>query len=594
MTVEIINFQKAVEKAFKGAWQLPNFQRDLKWKVKQNILLFDSLRTNYPVGTFLSAEEGSLKSFRPFKFSIEEKKQDKVDRLLLDGQQRLTAGIQLFYSDKNAKSQKTFYFIDLNKLEQLLEDYKANTKHFDISDDEHIEEFGEELDADSGYLIHRSNVKNPNHLFLKKGFVCTALLRKNNESSWDTHKTEYLSKYPDKKRLIEIFTILFRGKDFDPQVPNIVVDSKDPKVLTRIFSTLNNTGTSLTPFEITVSEMYGQGVDLREEIDAQKNGKLFYQKIDKDSCMILQMCLLLSGTKVSHKKTNLPKTMTRVIWDNNKTAAIESIEKMAKFLSEHMGLGLELNANYIPYDTALLPLAHLFSNYDQTELDSKTTTIFHKIVKMYFVTSALKLHYTEGATAKQSSDKDTLIEAVNKKDTALVKNIFNDKSFSGLEGVTLSGAKGRVLLCIQNAENLKDVLTGENVTLSKNHEIHHIFPKKMFKDWKTSNISQNHIANLMITDPDTNNDFSGSDPREHVKMAASKNGNFKACYNSHFINEKALEILEKDNKTLEDYYRFINLRSQDLIRHIENVYEVQMSAVLNNEEAEIDPEEAAD
>ena len=213
---------------------------------------------------------------------------------------------------------------------------------------------------------------------------------------------------------------------------------------------------------------------------------------------------------------------------------------------------------------------------------------------MYFVTSALKLHYTEGATSKQTSDKDALVEAINTTNIDLVKNIFNDKPFSGLEGVTLSGAKGKVVLCIQSAENLKDILTNDAISLSEKHEIHHIFPKKLFQTWKNPRISPDNIANLMITAPDTNSEFSGADPREQVKIAESKNGNFEACYNSHFINNEALKILKKDKKTVDDYYEFIELRSKFLIDHIEKVYEVKMSSITSSDDSEMDPDEAAD
>ena len=68
MAPVIIPYLESIKLAYEGVWQLPQFQRDVKWKQKQIRLLFDSLRNDYPIGTFLSAEKNAISNIRPFRY----------------------------------------------------------------------------------------------------------------------------------------------------------------------------------------------------------------------------------------------------------------------------------------------------------------------------------------------------------------------------------------------------------------------------------------------------------------------------------------------------------------------------------------------
>lgn len=587
--VHTVSYLEVLEKAYTGSWQLPEFQRELKWKVKQNILLFDSLRNRFPIGTFLTAKEGAISHVKPIVYSDVTQ---KPELLVLDGQQRITAGIQLFYANYNSGNQKTFYFIDLNKIEALLNIYQKSDSTFDLNNDDHIKFYGENhLEADDGYLVARQNVKDPNLLF-KKGLVFTNLIRRDNNRDFDTYSTDFKNKSPTNKRLIEILDVLFRGKvDFNPKIPNIIVDSKDPKILTRIFSTLNNSGTSLTPFEITVSEMFGVGVNLIDELQAYTSKSIFLKNIDKDKTLMLQSCLMLAGS--DHKKTSLPKNLNKDIWNNNKDNAFKAVEDMAEFLTTDMGLGLDASPAYIPYDTALLPLVYIFNKYDVKSMNATLRGIFTNIIRFYVVATALKTRFTEGAYSKQSTDKEKIAEAIDKNDYTILDNSF-DKNFSGLNEVTNSGAKGKIILCIQNANGLKDPLTNSNISLSVKHEIHHIFPKEMLKRWGENKVnSVNHISNLMITSPSTNSVFSNQDPMGQVDRCKLSNGNYLANFETHFICEKCIEIMIRKGKGQSDYNEFIETRNKNIYEHIERTYKIKRAEEINEDDDQIDSDEAA-
>ena len=568
--------------------------------MRQNILLFDSLRCEYPIGTFLTSTKGSIESIRPLTYASENISPDDVDYLLLDGQQRITAGLQLFYADKkeNKKIQKTFYFIDLSRLRAIVKEFEES-KNIKISPESKndIEALSEEIDGESGYLVARSNIKEPELQFIRKRLVFSSLLRKENFQKLHFKIEEYREKYPEDERLIEIFLKLFvSSNDYDQSIPVISIESKDPRIMTRIFSTLNNTGTSLTPFEITVSEMFGQDVNLREDIQKLSNGNIFYPRIDKDNNLVLQTCILLSEAKISHKKTDLPKSLSREIWNTYKEDAFSCIEILGKFLTEELGAGVDTSSDYIPYDTAILPLICLINKYNPYDLDNKTKKILTDVIRYYFVGSALKLRFTEGATSKQIIDKLNLLKSVEEKTPEAILKELGDKIFTGLGDVTKSGAKGRITLCVQSANELKDPLSGSSISLSKKHELHHIFPKSYVEDTlgvtvKDLDISIDNICNLMIVEPDTNLKFSKLDPASQLEMAGKSNGDYEESYRRHFIDEACIKILRKSKKSVQDYYDFIKARSKVIESHIAKRYKVQSMAIKGDD---IDSDEDAD
>jgi uncharacterized protein with ParB-like and HNH nuclease domain len=584
-----IQFQSALKKAYTCKWQLPKFQRPVKWKRKQNMLLFDSLRCEYPIGTFLTAKQGAINSKKPLKFTDKSKGSTEPESLLLDGQQRITAGLQLFYADNNLEDQSTFYFIDLIKLEEIVEKYKIRNPHFKEDCLSDIDKLGEDLDIEDGYL-KPAIVKDPYSCLIKKGLVFTALLRHENKRKLIEDLLVYEKADESKKAIVLIFNRLF-DKTYDPIIPNIVIESKQPRILTRIFSTLNNTGTSLTPFEITVSEMFGKGVDIQEDISKLSSNSRYYDSVDRDRNLILQASLLISGqSDVGHKKTDLPKNLNADIWNKNKNESIKSIEALGQFLDELMKTGItRKNNSYIPYDTALLPLVYLFSRFNSNSHRKKAT--LHKIAKFYFIYTALSLRFTEGAAGKQSIDKSLLVDCVKSDSFSPYINGIKER-FSGLdEKVTKSGAKGKAVLIVQSANGLKDPLSMNPIDLSRDHELHHIFPKDFLKKIagrKELSISEDHICNLMITEPNTNNKFRNQDPKDQIEISSKDKINI---YSRHFIDEEALEILQRKDKGVQDYYDFIKRRSESIIQHLKSEYEINCTGENTDE---IDSDEDAD
>src|SRR6185312_3444819 len=112
MAATVEPYLSLVAKAYDGRLKLPAFQRDWKWRTGQVILLFDSLRLGYPIGGFLHIKQNGNVELSPRGFvgALDEADARTPDFLVLDGQQRITAGLELFYGRGDRH-----YFLDLKK-----------------------------------------------------------------------------------------------------------------------------------------------------------------------------------------------------------------------------------------------------------------------------------------------------------------------------------------------------------------------------------------------------------------------------------------------------------------------------------------------
>jgi uncharacterized protein with ParB-like and HNH nuclease domain len=116
MAASVEPYLSIVARAFDGRIKLPAFQREWKWKTSQVILLFDSLRQGFPVGGFLFIKESPPIDLAPRALRGASPSADKAnpEHLVLDGQQRITAGLELFHENGGIH-----YFLDLNKIWEM-------------------------------------------------------------------------------------------------------------------------------------------------------------------------------------------------------------------------------------------------------------------------------------------------------------------------------------------------------------------------------------------------------------------------------------------------------------------------------------------
>ncbi|UUR07599.1 GmrSD restriction endonuclease domain-containing protein [Sphingomonas glaciei] len=564
MSGTVDSYVNLVEQAYRGHLKLPAFQRDFKWNRKQVVLLFDSIRQGYPLNGMIQIE-GNHEEFEPRDFfgSGPEAASQAPKRLVLDGQQRLTAGIHLFFN--NPGELKSQYFVDLNKLEKNIHDCKI-----DIENDDHVRLYLADLDVDSGYLVARSSAKDPYALLNKSDLLFTPLLISGRAKDRSTYFESYLSHKPSRKNLIrnviESHFIVSGG----PSIPLITIESTFKiEAISRIFATLNSTGKVLTPFELVVAVLFRQ-VDLRKGIASGKQGKIYYPQMDSTGEIALQTAVLFAGE--SPKKSTLPKTLTAEIWTKHSKEAFTWLDVTGKFLSDRLGMALDITASLIPYDSIFAPMAKVMKEIDYPSISGKELASVNAKLSKWVVGAALDQRYQEGVHGKQKDDADDVL--------AWIKNDHAEPDWLALVRVppltlaTPMGARGLMIRALFNRSNLEDPVNQKPINLgTPTAHLHHVFPTKYVSKltgWDEKNDKANLLLNTMQLDAETNTTFLNDDPALQVQAAEEANPKtFSQSYAAQGIDSSGLALMRKAHKTKNDFINFIKIRETVIEKMLE-------------------------
>jgi hypothetical protein len=592
-TVGAGKYLDLVRQAMEGKLKLPAFQREWKWKRKQVVELFDSLRNQYPIGSFLTAKAGGDLNLSPraFAFTNAEAEKAPTEQVVLDGQQRITAGIQLFYA--NSLDQGTHYFLDIVKLEKMFQTYateKGELVATLLQNDDAIRRFIKQIDTDDTYLkaIHRVN--DPHARLNSHHLLFTQLLLSDRDKSLETYLDSYFIKYPDKKPFIRnVVKPHFQISD-SPLVPFILIEDTDVEGLSRIFATLNTSGKLLTPFELVVAILFPQGVDLRVEIStAKKLHPTHYPNMDPTGEIALQTCVLLENG--DPKKSLLPKTLTKEIWIKNKGKAFDVLDRVGEFLKTQLGMPLADTRSYTPYDSVFGPLAFVWSKLDIDSLDqSSRKKAFDRLLR-YVVAASLVQRYQEGVHNKQKADGSALVAWIGADDDEKAPAWIKEATIPSLKRVTPAGALGKTILCLINRNSPKDPITNEPVPLGGSlGEDHHIFPTKFVPNlagWDKSTMSPDIVLNIMRVAKETNAEFLDVDPRQQMLKAQEVNGvKLEQLLSFQAIPNACLQLLFKINKSAVDFNEFVRLREAEVQKVIKDEFKFPITTT-EIEEADI-------
>lgn len=190
MKAQQSQFKSLVDDAYLGKLRLPEFQRDWKWTRPKVLQLFDSVRKEYPIGGFLTLEASDILNLSPRLFEGVNTGNSEIDSYVLDGQQRITAGLMLYYG-----TGRSHYFLDLGALWNM-----ASDKNLDYDNREALKEFADDLDEEDKYIKGRRQSSNPENL-LNSNLLWTPSLA--SEFEFSNAKERYLRKYPDRVKFIE-------------------------------------------------------------------------------------------------------------------------------------------------------------------------------------------------------------------------------------------------------------------------------------------------------------------------------------------------------------------------------------------------------
>lgn len=573
MTSSARSFRDLVTDAHDGKLKLPAFQRGWRWRTDKVIKLFDSLRQGYPIGALLFLKgENELLAPRTFEGACVQAPDKDADFLVLDGQQRLTAGIHLLY----ATGPRQYYI----HLDRLLELCNAKQINFEIKDE--VIKFVHDLDETDGYLIARQRTNDPRSLLVKRHLLCTSILADATELSLAI--LGYLQAYPERTNFAYRLVVPFFSLAKTDTVPVIEIESATQiESISRIFTTLNTTGQMLTPFELVVSILYPKDIDLSQEIkDFRERGR-YYENMDSTGEILLQTVAMLGGKEP--KKANLPKTMSAELYTTHKESAYNALEALGRFLTDNLGAALDSKGvDMVPYDAVYAPMALALKEINRRNLKGLEKTNAEKKLARWYVGSALSQRYQEGVHNKQVRDYEDFKLWLD--DDLSSPSWITEVSIPRLLRHSPNGAIGKLIRGFINSRSPKDPVSSNGIGFRSGAfqtEKHHIFPKKYLptiSGWNKGD-QGDVILNLMFLESETNRRWINGNPSDHIREAGKSQNDVIVAenYRLQFIESSAFDVLKRPTKSKADFDEFIILREKSVQDYIAASFNFTMSGV---------------
>jgi len=567
-----------------GKVQLPDFQRGWVWDDSHIRSLLVSIARSFPVGAIMLLETGGDIRFqtRPVENVDFDGEMPEPERLILDGQQRLTSLTQVLmldipvntYSDKG-KELKKFYYIDIKA---ALESDSLEDAFISIDEDKKQKtNFGRDVTLDLS-----TTELECKQLY----FPCNQIL---NSDDWETNLYKYSQ---------ENFGtyMAFRSKVLDAfrtyQLPIIALNKKTTKeAVCLVFEKVNTGGVSLSVFELITATYAADGFNLRDDWFGselrQKEGRLARLKSEPilgkiESTDFLQAITLLNTYEKHQQDIHAGKTGKSIAAVSAKRVAVLALtlDKYNKW-ADKVEEGFMLAAKFLrkecfysnkdlPYRTQLAPLSGILAIIGNRWLEPK---IYQKISK-WFWCGVLGELYSGAVETRMANDLEEClkwIECDDEEPRTVFESSFQPERLETLRSRNSAAYKGINVLVLRNgAEDFFWKAKVQDLDLEEVAiDIHHIFPKAWCEKEGIMPKVYDSIINKTPISYKANRMIGGSAPSEYLKklqkhqQVGLNDEEMNRLLNSHFITSGPMRA--------DDFESFFSRRKQSLLVLIEGV-----------------------
>jgi hypothetical protein len=558
-----------------GRSRLPEFQRGWVWPDRNIASLLASVSLGYPVGTVMMLRTGGETKFKQRPVEGAETSVTKpADRLILDGQQRLTSLFQALVLgepintvDVRKKRTVGYFYIDIAA---------ALDPHADR------EEAIRFLPADRQVRNFRSEViedySTPSHEYDAGMFPLHMVFEPDDWSMGYQEHWDY-----DKDR-IKTWNLFYKEvvKRFDTyQVPVIELGATTPKqAVCQVFEKVNTGGVTLTVFELLTATFAADDFSLRpdwEERKSQWKGEAFRIIHDVQNTDYLQAVTLLSTlsrreafVKANGEDERAPRVgckrsdILNLELEDYKAFApkiVDGLKAAARFLHEQY----LYDTKFLPYGSQLIPLAAILAVAGK---EADTSVARARLARWYWcgVFGELYGGTTETRFARDVPEVLDWIRGGDVEPRTVQEAQFNPGRLRTLRTRGSAAYKGVYALLMK--EGAEDWRTGAPCTVQHYFEeavdIHHIFPRA----WATSQGIKPEVYDSIINKTPltarTNRIIGGNAPSEYLarlpKEGAGTADTLDAFIATHLVDTTLLRA--------DDFTRFFDARAKALLLNI--------------------------
>lgn len=605
--------KKLLEKVQDGSIQLPEFQREWVWEDERIKSLLASVSLSYPIGTLMLLQTGNPDvRFKARPIQGAPSAPTDPERMLLDGQQRMTSLYQVLASGEVVRTQddrkkpiQRWYYIDINAALDPAAD--RDEAIISVPETRQVRTLHEiKLDV-STVELEWEHALFP----LRLVFGDFSELR-----SWQRGFAKHgaAEDQDARDKLMDRFDAEIL-KAFDGYlVPTIILGKESPKdAVCQVFEKVNTGGVSLTVFELLTATFAADDFDLREDWKRIHDGMIAKNPLLKaiESTDFLQTVTLLAtyeirrcwderaasldgdddarGPAVSCKRRDVLR-LTHDDYKRWRDVAIRGYEDAGRLLVGQFFF----TPKDLPYRTQLVPLAAIFAVLGQkAEAEGVRLQL-----RRWFWSGVFGELYGSATETRFAKDLPEVVQWVG---GAAEPDTVSQASFAPGRLHTMrsrQSAAYKGLYALLMHDGAKDFRTGDTIQLATyfNDEvdIHHIFPQGWFKDLGQSNPLMDSVVNKTPLSKRTNIQVGKKAPSVYLSAIEDRDGidaeALDAILMTHVIDPA---ILRSD-----DFERFYEARFEQLLQRIESAIGKQIArepseATVSAGETTIDFEGAA-
>jgi hypothetical protein len=528
---------KLLDEVILGKIQLPDFQRGWVWDDEHIRSLLVSIGRSFPIGAIMLLETGGDARFqvRPVE-GVTLAHGKEPDRLILDGQQRLTSLTQVLKlpatvstRDEKKREIKRYYYFDMNKAlagVNALEDAVVA-----VGEDRILREnFGRDIALD---LSTSAKEYETFH------FPCNQIL---NSDEWEDGLN---IAYPDRFGRYMQFRKLVLNPFRSYQVPVIELKKETTKeAVCLVFEKVNTGGVQLTVFELATATYAADGFNLRRDWYGEGGVKGRHARFaDKPLLKSIAATDFLQGISLLHTyerqqqdlnagKVGREATAVSAKREHILAVPLAAYEKWAERLTQgfmeaeqflrHLGFH---HPNFLPYRAQLVPLAATLTHIGERWLEPQ---IQDKLSQWYWSGVFGEL-YGAASETRIALDLPQLLDWINKADPSSPATIiaagFQPSRLDTMRTRTSAAYRGLYVLLQQ--QGARDFFwKARMIDLDRNEkgiDIHHIFPRKWCEEQKIPPRIFDSIINKTAISYKANRKIGGKAPSLYLDQLQSDN-----------------------------------------------------------------------
>jgi hypothetical protein len=516
----------------RGETQLPEFQRGWVWPDRNIASLIASISLGYPAGTVMMLAQGGETRFKTRAVEgAQPPARTTPDRLILDGQQRLTSLYQSIFrnapvetQDVRGKAVKGWFYLDMERA--VLDD----------GDREDVVVFVPEtkvrLDFRGRSLV---DLSTPEKEYSARMFPCVALF---DSMQWMMGFCQYSPELQSENfKLWGKFQEAVVQRFLQYQLPVIELGRSTPRqAVCQVFEKVNTGGVTLTVFELLTATFAADDFDLRQDWTDRRaswSHSKYHILDDVANTDFLQAVALLAtierrgaAIEAGRDEASAPRIGCRRADMLNLTLAeyrkwapdvTDGLMAAAQFLhSQHI-----FDTRFLPYGSQLIPMAAVFALLRQ---QAETVGARQKISRWYWC-GVLGELYGGTTETRFARDVPELVEWIRGTETeprtVQEAQFFSNRLWS-LRTRGSAAYKGLYALLLQ--EKPLDWCTGSDMS-DENYfdnavDIHHVFPRVWCDKYGIDANRYNSILNKTPLTARTNRIIGGRAPSIYLRGLA--------------------------------------------------------------------------